>query len=160
MPVSPEPGGSATVEALYQELILDHYRRPRHKGVLGPPAVSATVANPVCGETMTVAATVEDGRVREVMFTGQSCAISQASASMMTDLVRGMSGAEVSTLLARLAELLKGNAEAARDPALGDLRALAGVARIPIRIPCALLSWRGLLKALASEPGVDHPVTL
>jgi nitrogen fixation protein NifU and related proteins len=157
MPQPPESGGSAAVEALYQELILDHYRRPRHKGVLEPPAVSATVANPVCGETMTVAATVEGGRVREAMFTGQSCAISQASASMMTDLVRGKTSAEVSALLARLAELLRGNADAARDPALGDLRALAGVARIPIRIPCALLSWRGLMDALRTDRASAAP---
>jgi nitrogen fixation NifU-like protein len=141
MPASP---ASAPLEALYQELILDHYRRPRHKGVLDAPDISATATNPMCGESITVAAMLDGDQLRDVRFTGQTCAIAQASASMMTDLVRGKTRAEMERLVTRLSEMLRGDSSAARDPTLGDLRALSGVARIPVRIPCALLPWRAL----------------
>ncbi len=143
----PAPSGGAPLEALYQELILDHYRRPRHKGVLDAPDIAATAMNPLCGESITVAATLDGDQLHDVRFTGQTCAIAQASASMMTDLVRGRTRAETEVLVARLAEMLRGDSTAARDPALGDLRALSGVARIPVRIPCALLPWRALADA-------------
>jgi nitrogen fixation NifU-like protein len=147
-PTDPPQSGGGALDALYQEQILGHYRRPHNKGSLDHPDASATAANPLCGEAIAVTVRRDGERISEVAFAGQTCAISQASASMMTDLARGKTLAEIVTLTARLAELLRGDRAAAADPALGDLRALGGVARIPARIPCAVLPWRALTDAL------------
>jgi nitrogen fixation protein NifU and related proteins len=151
-PSADQEGGPAgrdgLLTALYQEQILEHYRKPHHKGPLDAPDAEATVANPVCGEAMTVMLRREGDLVSEVAFVGQTCAISQASASMMTELARGKTVGEIVSLAGRLADLLRGDAAAAADPTLGDLRALTGVSRIPIRIPCAILPWRALTGAL------------
>src|SRR3982751_2531741 len=120
---------SAKLEALYQELILDHYRRPRNKGRAEAPDAEGGARNPLCGDELTVTLSIDDGRVTEARFSGAGCSISQASASMMTELVRDRTLAEVLELRRSFARLLSGDAAAAADPALGDARALAGVAR-------------------------------
>jgi nitrogen fixation protein NifU and related proteins len=149
MPLPAESGDPGALDALYQEQILQHYRRPHHKGVVDAADGAATAANPLCGESLTVTLRREGDRVTDIAFTGQTCAISQASASMMTDLARGKTAAEIVALTSRLTELLRGDRDAAADPVLGDLRAFRGVARIPVRIPCAILPWRALTDALA-----------
>jgi nitrogen fixation protein NifU and related proteins len=144
--------GPASLDALYQEQILDHYRRPHGKGALATPDATATARNPLCGEELTVSVQLDhqaaDVRVADVRFAGQGCSISTASASMMTDLARGRSAAELTALTARLTALLQGDRDAARDETLGPLRAFTGVARVPVRIPCALLAWEALRQAL------------
>jgi len=147
----PAPTDPAALGALYQELILDHYRRPRNKGELADADAHAALKNPLCGDEIEVRLRREGDRVAEVKFTGRGCSISQSSASMMTELVRGMPVAEVPALLRRVADLLGGNPEAAADARLGDLRALRGVARFPMRVKCAALAWRGLEEALKGE---------
>ena len=136
----------AQLSAIYQELILDHYRRPRTKGE--PTAAGARLArrkNPLCGDQLALAVAFdEDGRVREARFTGQGCSISQASASMLTQAVRGKTRAEVESLLGRFRAMIHGDAAAASDESLGELRALSGVARFPTRIQCATLAWSAL----------------
>ena len=135
---------SAKLEALYQELILDHYRRPRGKGAVERPDAEGAVANPLCGDALSVTVSLDGDRVAEARFAGSGCSISQASASMMTQLVRGKTLDEVAALRRRFAALLAGDAAAAADPALGDARALAGVARFPARHKCASMAWEAL----------------
>jgi nitrogen fixation NifU-like protein len=139
---------SAKLEALYQELILDHYRRPRNKGRVETPDAEGGARNPLCGDELTVTLSIDDGRVAEARFTGAGCSISQASASMMTELVRDRTVAEVLELRRSFGRLLSGDAAAAADPALGDARALAGVARFPTRHRCATMGWEALAEAL------------
>ncbi len=144
--------GSAALEALYQEQILAHYRHPHGKGTLPTADATATVHNPLCGEEATVTVALDrtgpDVRVRDVGFSSDGCSISQASASMMTDLVRGRTAAEIATLTGRFAALLRGDAAATLDESLGPLQAFATMSRVPARIPCALLAWKALAAAV------------
>jgi len=144
------PANDAQLAAIYQELILDHYRRPRNKGLVdAADAHTAERRNPLCGDEVTLALALDDdGRVRDVRFAGRGCSISQASASMLTEAVRGKTRAEAEALLARFSAMVHGDAEAAADPALGELRALSGVARFPARIRCATLAWSALADLL------------
>lgn len=134
--------------ALYQELILDHYKNPRNKGALEGATASAHLNNPTCGDEVFLQLRVEDGRIAEVRFTGHGCSISQASISMMTQQLRGKTPEEARTMMARFTDMLHGDTEAARDRSLGDLRALAGVSKFPVRVRCAMLGWNALEEAL------------
>lgn len=140
------------LKSLYQELILQHYRSPRNRGPLEDSDVEIAMNNPVCGDEITLRLRVRDGIVEAVRFTGQGCSISQASASMMTQLLEGRSLEEADRLGARFLEMMHGDQEAARDRALGDLRALAGVAKFPARVKCALLAWNALQEAEKALP--------
>lgn len=135
------------LNSLYQELILKHHRHPRNRGILTGATTVVSMRNPTCGDELTLQMRVVDGRIEAVRFEGQGCSISQASASMMSQLVEGKTVAESVTLLNRFTELMHGSEEARRDPALGDLRALSGVARFPARVKCALLAWNALQEA-------------
>ncbi len=135
------------LESLYQELILQHYRRPRNHGMLEEADVEIRMRNPVCGDDITLQLRVRDERIEAARFHGQGCSISQASASMMAQLLEGRSLEAADALAARFTEMMHGSEEAARDPALGDLRALAGVSKFPVRIKCALLAWNALQEA-------------
>lgn len=136
----PEP----TLSALYQELILDHYRRPRNKGTLEHPTHAVSLTNPLCGDEIDLQLRIDGGVIREVGFVGRGCSISQASASMMTQLLKNRTVAEAVGLAGRMSSMMQGDEAAVRDKALGDLRALAGVAKFPVRIKCALLPWNAL----------------
>lgn len=150
--MSEHPGvPTARLEALYQELILDHYRRPRNKGALEAATARAAIKNPLCGDEIEVQIAMEGDRLADVRFVGRGCSISQSSASMMTELVRGRSAAEVEELIACAGAMLRGDAAAALDDRLGEMRALAGVARFPTRHRCATLAWEALLRALRSH---------
>ena len=138
----------ARLQALYQELILDHYRRPRGKGELERPDARGAARNPLCGDEVEVTLALDGDVVRDLRVTARGCSISQASASMMTELVRGKTVAEAAALRRRVAALLAGDPAAAADPALGDLRALAGVARFPARHRCATMAWEALGEGL------------
>ena len=143
-----EPGSDARLSALYQEVILDHYRRPRNRGTLAEPSGSASLRNPLCGDEVDVQVALRDGKVEDVKFGGRGCSISQASASMMTELVKGRTPDEVHSLGERFAEMIRGNAEAAKDQALGQARALSGVSRFPTRVRCALIAWEAMERAV------------
>lgn len=137
--------GGAGLAALYQERILDHYRRPRHKGALERATGVHTVKNPLCGDDVTVCILEADGLVMEAGFTGTGCSIMQATASMLMEIVRGRTREEIDVLSRRFDEMLAGGAP---DDALGELSALAGVAAFPARHKCAKLPWRALKGAL------------
>lgn len=156
----------AGLEDLYREIILDHYRNPRNRGELEvPPAVQAVGFNPLCGDEVIVYVEVRDGVIVEVSTGGQGCSISQSSASMMSTAIRGRRVAEVRRLVRAFKHMMSihgtgigGTADdldddgdtgnGASDVKLGDLEALQGVVKFPVRIKCATLSWNTLVQAL------------
>jgi nitrogen fixation NifU-like protein len=138
----------ARLSALYQEVILDHYRRPRNKGTLASPTGTANLRNPLCGDEVDVQVEMRDGRVADVKFGGRGCSISQASASMMTELVKGRTPDEVQALGERFAAMIRGDAGAAADEVLGQARALSGVSRFPTRVRCAMIAWEAVARAV------------
>ncbi len=146
----------APLNALYQQLILEHYRRPRNRGTLEAPDVEVRMNNPTCGDEIVLQLRLRDGVVESVRFAGQGCSISQASASMMAQRLEGKRLEEADALAARFREMLHGSAEAAGDKALGDLRALAGVARFPVRVRCAMLAWNALEEAERQLRDTNH----
>lgn len=137
---------SATVESMYQDIILDHYRKPRNKGELPGATGSAHISNPTCGDDVTIEAIVDGGVIRDVRFTGQGCSIAQASASMMTEMAKGATIGAVRRTRAAVERLLR-HEPVTRD-ALGDLVAFEAVARYPARIGCVLMPWRALEQAI------------
>ncbi|MDP9176203.1 MAG: SUF system NifU family Fe-S cluster assembly protein [Gemmatimonadota bacterium] len=147
---------SAEIAALYQELILDHYRRPRNKGELAGATRSAVMKNPLCGDEVALHVKVEGDKLSDVRFSGRGCSISQASASMMTQLVKGKSASEIAELGDTFRDLVMGTAPAGESAAtgkLGSLCALGGVSRFPARVKCALLAWNALETAMSEPAG-------
>ncbi len=170
----------AGLEDLYKEIILDHYRNPRNRGELPPPASKTEGFNPLCGDEVVLYVEIEDGRVVDIKMDGQGCSISQSSASMMSQAVKGKSLEEVRGLTDDFKAMMsipgKGDSsddktsaediEAAKaaassgdagniagaaekpDLSMGDLSALKGVVKFPVRIKCAVLSWNTLLEAI------------
>jgi nitrogen fixation NifU-like protein len=139
---------SAELSALYQEVILDHYRRPRNKGTLENADANVEMRNPLCGDEIDLQVAFDGDAVSDLRFSGRGCSISQASASMMTQLVKGKTKQEITMIWQQFRNLMLGDASVADDPQLGSLRALSGVARFPARVKCALLAWNALETAL------------
>jgi nitrogen fixation NifU-like protein len=143
------------LDDLYREIILDHYRSPRNRGELEPPAAHAVGHNPLCGDEIDVYLQVDDGVVSDIKVGGQGCSISQSSASMMSQAVKGKPVDEVRALVKRfkgmmsIDDLDEPADEPERDVPLGDLEALQGVVKFPVRIKCATLAWNTLTSALA-----------
>lgn len=139
---------------LYQEIILDHYRRPRHFGPLPDADREAEGHNPLCGDRIKVYLALEGDRVTDVRFEGSGCAISTASASLMAEALVGKTVAEVEALFAEFHHMLTGQdeAEPALDSRLGKLAAFSGVRRYPVRVKCATLAWHTLRAALEERP--------
>ena len=142
-------GGLGDMDELYEAIILDHYRSPRNTETIDEPDIDLEVNNPFCGDEFHIQIKVEDDAVSQVGITGRGCAISQASASLLAELVEGKSASEVESAVDAVRRLLKGEeiTEAEAD-ILGDIEALGGVRKFPVRIKCALLSWVGLGDAL------------
>ena len=153
------------LEDLYREIILDHYRSPRNRGELPtPPAQRTEGFNPLCGDEVVVYIDIDDGRISDIKIDGQGCSISQSSASMMSDAVKGKTVEEVRDLTATFkammsiheheiggdgSETADGDGPVASDEDdLGDLEALRGVVKFPVRIKCATLGWNTLAQAL------------
>ena len=150
----------AGLEDLYREIILDHYRNPRNRGELEtPPAKVAEGFNPLCGDEIQVYLMVTDGVISDIRIGGQGCSISQSSASMMTTAVAGLTPGEAREVLRSFKEMMSihehgldgeaGPSDQGPDPSvLGDLEALRGVVKFPVRIKCATLGWNTLDQAL------------
>ncbi|HVY80525.1 MAG TPA: SUF system NifU family Fe-S cluster assembly protein [Steroidobacteraceae bacterium] len=132
---------------LYRDVILDHNRRPRNFGVLEQPDAHADGHNPLCGDRLTISLRLNGDTVEDVRFEGKGCAISTASASLMTEAVKGKDRAAISALFARVHALLT-DQNAAPAPELGKLAALSGVREFPARVKCASLCWHTLNAAL------------
>ncbi len=144
-----------SVDELYQEVILDHSRRPRNFGRLAAPDRTASGDNPLCGDRIDLDLRLGGGRVEEIGFDGAGCAISTASASLMTEAVKGRPLAEVDQIYHRFHDLLTSDIETSDRPAaleeLGKLAAFGGVREYPMRIKCATLPWHTLRAALAAR---------
>jgi nitrogen fixation protein NifU and related proteins len=136
---------------LYQEVILDHNRKPRNKGAVDEATSSAEGHNPLCGDNVRLTLRCDNGVVTEIAFDGQGCAISTASASLMTEAVKGKTIEEAEALFRTFQALVTGNEPLLEDDALGSLNALAGVRDHPVRIKCATLPWHTLHAALSGE---------
>jgi len=138
------------LDDLYREIILDHYRTPRNRGELPPPAAHAVGHNPLCGDEIEVFLDVHDGVIGDIKVGGQGCSISQSSASMMSQAVKGKPVDEVRALVHKFKSMMSIEelTEADADVKLGDLEALRGVVKFPVRIKCATLAWNTLLQGL------------
>ncbi len=140
--------------SLYQSLILDHYRKPRNKGELPEKTVEIHMANPVCGDEIRLQLQIEDGRIVDARHVGQGCSISQAAVSMMTNLLKDKELSEAGVLAEKFTAMMHGDETMAKDRSMGDLRALQGVSKFPVRIKCATLAWHTLSEAL-TEASAD-----
>lgn len=146
--------------SLYQDVILEHNRNPRNWGELSPPSHRADGRNPMCGDEVSVWVRLEGDRLTDVSFEGTGCAISKASASMMTQAVKGKTRAEAEEVFSQFHAMVTGSAAdaasgASTPPAsLGKLKVFSGVARFPARVKCASLAWHAMREALA---GADQP---
>ena len=136
------------LNSLYQQLILEHYRNPRNKAELEEKTVEIHMANPVCGDEILLQLRIEDDHIAEAKFVGQGCSISQAAISMMTAKIQGASLSDAEALAERFTALMHGDTDVAKDKRLGDLRALQGVSKFPVRIKCALIGFDALQEAL------------
>ena len=129
-----------SLDDLYREVILDHYRNPRNKRGLDGAEIDLAHNNPLCGDEISVRVKVGDGQIQDAAFEGQGCSISQASASMLTDRIKGMKLDDVDDLILKFRGMMGGK-DTPDDEALGDLVALKGVVKYPVRIKCAVLAW-------------------
>ena len=138
------------LDDIYKEVILDHYKNPRNKRELPGAELRCTANNPLCGDEITVFAHVDGGHVEAIAFQGAGCSISQSSASMMTEAVQGRSVDEALGLANEFRGMMAGETEP-DESAFGDLVALKGVVKYPIRIKCAVLAWDVLQDALQGD---------
>jgi nitrogen fixation NifU-like protein len=138
-----------SLDELYREIILDHYQAPRNRGRLETPDVATQGSNPLCGDEIELSLAIQDGRIADVAFQGVGCSISQASASMMTETIKGKSLDEAAEVLGTFKTLMTDkNASEADAEELGELEALLGVKRYPVRVKCAVLPWNVLKEGL------------
>jgi nitrogen fixation NifU-like protein len=144
----PEP----ELDELYRELILDHYRNPRNREPLESPAVVAEGYNPLCGDEVELRLSIEGDVVSDVSFTGRGCSISQASGSMMTEAIKGKTVAQVRALAALFTRMMT-DPEFVPEEDVGDMEALQGVAKYPVRVKCATLAWHALQDGLDRHGG-------
>ncbi len=136
---------------IYQEIILDHYRKPRNFSELEEATQEAHGHNPLCGDRVSIYLVIDDGIVREATFQGAGCAISTASASLMTEAIKDKPVETVRTLFASFHEKMTGDDDQAKLLDLGKLEAFSGVRQLPIRIKCATLAWHTLQAALGDS---------
>jgi len=144
-----------SLEELYKEVILDHYRAPRNKGRVDPHDVALERNNPLCGDELELFLRYDGDTLEAVGFEGKGCSISQASASMMTEKIMSLPIKDASALAESIKRMMAGEEEG--DPnELGDLVSLKGVVKYPVRIKCALLSWNTLLEALEESGKLER----
>ncbi|WP_046175635.1 Fe-S cluster assembly sulfur transfer protein SufU [Domibacillus indicus] len=138
------------LDQLYRQVIMDHYKNPRNKGAIEDGSVTVDMNNPTCGDRIHLTMKVEDGLVTDAKFDGEGCSISMASASMMTQAIKGKNMDDALKLSQAFSEMMLGN-DYPDDLDLDDIEALQGVAKFPARIKCATLSWKAMEKGLQSE---------
>ena len=138
------------LDELYKEVILDHYKNPRNKREIPDAVLTCSKNNPLCGDELTVFVNEKDGTITDIAFVGQGCSISQSSASMMTETVSGKTRDEVEASIGAFRGMMAGEVEADEDT-FGELVALKGVVKYPVRVKCAVLAWDVLQDALEGE---------
>lgn len=137
-----------SLDDLYRRVIMDHYQRPRNKGEMDEGAVTVEMNNPTCGDRISLQMRVTDGKIEEAKFLGEGCSISLASASMMTEAVKGLTVDQALELVDLFSKMMLGeNVDLDKFP-IEDIEALAGVAKFPARIKCATLAWKALEKGV------------
>lgn len=145
---------------LYRDIILEHFKSPRNPGRLDKPTLTSHGANPFCGDEMDLTLRVEGGALADIRVDGKGCSISQSSASMMTDAVKGLTLEKAEELAQRFKATMLHNAPLEVPPEMEDLKALEGVKKYPVRIKCAILSWNTLLEGIAAyrkgKPEASH----
>ncbi len=144
---------SDDLNELYQQVILDHSRSPRNFHALPEASCSAEGNNPLCGDRYTVFVKLEDDVIKDISFQGSGCAISKASASMMTDHLKGKTVADAEKLFGKYQQMVTTGAE--DEEAMGKLAAFAGVRHFPMRVKCAILPWHALLAGLKGQGKVS-----
>ena len=138
------------LDELYRDVILDHFKNSSHAGELPNATLKAEGTNPLCGDELTIYLRMDDGRIAQARFTAKGCAISQAAASMLTEQLEGKTVEEATRLIEAMKDLMQGkDPDASVD--LGDLEALAGVRKFPVRIKCAALSWNVVEQGLNGQ---------
>ena len=142
---------SLPLDELYREIILDHYKQPRNRGELDPHSARVEGNNPLCGDEIQLDVRLNDGQLEDLAFQGRGCSISQASASMMTEAVKAKPLDDVHQLIDIFKDMMRGQPVDTEE--LGDLEALEGVQKFPVRIKCALLAWTTLEEALKEANG-------
>ncbi len=154
----------SSLDDLYKEIILDHYRSPRNQGELDPPAHRCEGFNPLCGDEVIVYVSVIDQKIDDIRIGGQGCSISQASASMMTEIIKGKSISEAEKIIHAFKEMMdiyeselsgEETAQSSSNVDLGDLEALQGVVKYPVRIKCATLAWNTLTQSIDEIQGLN-----
>ncbi len=141
---------SRKLDALYRQVIMDHYKNPRNKGELADSNVTIDLNNPTCGDEIHLHLKIEDNKITAASFTGSGCSISMASASMMTESVIGHTEDEALEMSHQFSEMVQGHDHDTIDE-YGDVEALAGVAKFPARIKCATLAWKAMERAIREE---------
>ena len=147
----------ASLSELYQNVILEHNRSPRNYRVMADANREAQGHNPLCGDQVTVRLRVDDGRIQDAAFQGSGCAISRASASLMTAAIKGRTPEEAAALFQQFHRLVTGHPEAAAPETLGKLAVFSGVSAYPIRVKCASLPWHTMKAALEQTRDPDQP---
>lgn len=140
-----------SLDDLYRRVIMDHYQRPRNKGRIEEGAVTVDLNNPTCGDRISLQMRVEDGKIEEAKFLGEGCSISLASASMMTEAVKGLTVNQALELVDLFSRMMQGEEIDLDQFPLEDIEALTGVAKFPARIKCATLAWKALEKGVESH---------
>ncbi|MFB6467517.1 Fe-S cluster assembly sulfur transfer protein SufU [Cytobacillus sp. Hz8] len=138
---------SKNLDTLYRQVIMDHYKNPRNKGVLEGDTLTINMNNPTCGDRIQLSLKVEEGKVTDAKFEGEGCSISLSSASMMTQAIKGKPIDETLQLSKIFSEMMQGH-DYDENLDLGDIEALQGVSKFPARIKCATLAWKAMEKAL------------
>lgn len=135
------------LDTLYRQVIMDHYKKPRNKGIIEDGNLTINMNNPTCGDRIQLTMRVENGKVMDVKFDGEGCSISMSSASMMTQAIKGKNTEEAIKLSKIFSDMMLGK-EYDDDIDLGDIEALQGVSKFPARIKCATLAWKAMEKGL------------
>ncbi|GAA1423774.1 Fe-S cluster assembly sulfur transfer protein SufU [Catellatospora coxensis] len=144
------------LDQLYQEIILDHYKRPKGRGLREPFAADVHHVNPTCGDEITLRVALDGETISDISYDGQGCSISQASASVLFELLNGRKVDDALAVHAAFVELMGGKGQVEPDEeVLGDAVAFAGVAKYPARVKCALLSWMALKDAVAQAVALE-----
>lgn len=142
----------SSLDELYQEVLLDHFKHPRRFGPLPDADARFSVFNPLCGDQVEVAIKVKDGKIDNILFSGHGCSISQASASMMTELCAGKTIEEVREILGLYRKMMRGETQEQELARLGDVVTLQGIRKFTARMKCALIAWDALERCLGTVP--------
>lgn len=142
----------SSLDDLYRRVIMDHYSRPRNRGEFEDESVTINMNNPTCGDRIQLQLKIEDHKISDVRFQGEGCSISMASASMMTEAIKGLEVEDALKMAEIFSKMMQGEEYDEEDLDLGDIEALQGVSKFPARIKCATLAWKAMQKGVQDNP--------